>query len=86
MLDQLGGDVLVSLFSHIEGDKQNSNDEHHFAAIAEYSRKTSKYICTENLPRAMPKTKHQDPEELVEFLSRNDCHMTYDTTHAATRG
>ncbi|MGL1891578.1 MAG: sugar phosphate isomerase/epimerase [Spirochaetaceae bacterium] len=79
----LDTNILVSHFFYKKDDKTH-NDDSHFNNMVTFSKSSKKFICTENLPVMELKTKHQNPEELIKFLSENNCYMTYDTTHTAT--
>lgn len=85
-LDRLNAKVLVSHFFYKQNDISASNDIEHFNNIKKYSHLNNKYICTENLPNLPIKTKHQNPKELIEYLSKFNCYLAFDTTHSATHG
>jgi sugar phosphate isomerase/epimerase len=77
--------VVVTHFAHKNGKIRRNNDEEHFDTIMRHTKECyGKIITTENLPRAEPKTKHQNPHELYSFLCESGCFLTYDTSHAAT--
>lgn len=81
----LGVDTIISHFFY-KKDGEGNNDESHFNNIVKYTKRSGKNICTENLPQIELFTKLQSTEELIRFLAKNECYMTYDTTHAATHG
>lgn len=82
-LNILNAEILVTHFFYKNDNPSASNDKH-FDNIKNYSNVDRKFICTENLPNNPIKTIHQKPKELIEFLSVNNCYMTFDTTHSAT--
>lgn len=83
-LNVLEADVLVTHFFYKNGEGKISNDESHFANIVHYTKTSGKFVTTENLPKMNLETLHQNTEKLNTFLSKNDCYLTYDTTHVAT--